>query len=86
MIVDFTLTDPPILTPAACEGTSTLLKWLFGDQAYLTRVDALHREHLMALGKVYRLGLRPRGESKTRRHLTEFWMVDPESLLLNSMM
>ncbi len=77
----FTLTDPPILTPAACEGTSTLFPVeYFGDQAYLTQSGQLYIEATaMALGKVYSFGPTFRAEkSKTRRHLTEFWMVEPE--------
>src|SRR5213075_3452750 len=77
----FTLTDPPILTPAACEGTSTLFEVdYFGDQAYLTQSGQLYIEATaMALGKVYSFGPTFRAEkSKTRRHLTEFWMVEPE--------
>jgi asparaginyl-tRNA synthetase len=77
----FTLTDPPILTPAACEGTSTLFEVdYFGDQAFLTQSGQLYIESTcMALGKVYSFGPTFRAEkSKTRRHLTEFWMVEPE--------
>ena len=77
----FTLTDPPILTPAACEGTSTLFPVdYFEEQAYLTQSGQLYIEATaMALGKVYSLGPTFRAEkSKTRRHLTEFWMVEPE--------
>src|SRR5271154_4932564 len=77
----FVLTDPPILTPAACEGTSTLFPVeYFGDQAYLTQSGQLYIESTaMALGKVYSFGPTFRAEkSKTRRHLTEFWMVEPE--------
>jgi asparaginyl-tRNA synthetase len=77
----FTLTDPPILTPAACEGTSTLFPVdYFGDQAFLTQSGQLYIESTaMALGKVYSFGPTFRAEkSKTRRHLTEFWMVEPE--------
>jgi asparaginyl-tRNA synthetase len=77
----FTLTDPPILTPAACEGTSTLFPVeYFGDEAYLTQSGQLYIESTaMALGKVYSFGPTFRAEkSKTRRHLTEFWMVEPE--------
>src|SRR5947209_1655872 len=77
----FTLTDPPILTPAACEGTSTLfLVDYFEEQAYLTQSGQLYIEATaMALGKVYSFGPTFRAEkSKTRRHLTEFWMVEPE--------
>jgi asparaginyl-tRNA synthetase len=77
----FTLTDPPILTPAACEGTSTLFEVdYFDDQAFLTQSGQLYIEAMaMALGKVYSFGPTFRAEkSKTRRHLTEFWMVEPE--------
>lgn len=77
----FTRTDPPILTPAACEGTSTLFPVeYFGDEAYLTQSGQLYIESTaMALGKVYSFGPTFRAEkSKTRRHLTEFWMIEPE--------
>ncbi len=77
----FTLTDPPIITPAACEGTTTLFPVdYFDDQAYLTQSGQLYIEATaMALGKVYSFGPTFRAEkSKTRRHLTEFWMVEPE--------
>jgi asparaginyl-tRNA synthetase len=77
----FVLTDPPILTPAACEGTSTLFPVdYFGDEAYLTQSGQLYIESTaLALGKVYSFGPTFRAEkSKTRRHLTEFWMVEPE--------
>ena len=77
----FTLTDPPILTPAACEGTSTLFPVdYFDEQAYLTQSGQLYIEATaLALGKVYSFGPTFRAEkSKTRRHLTEFWMVEPE--------
>ena len=78
---DFTRTDPPILTPAACEGTSTLFPVdYFEEQAYLTQSGQLYMEATaMALGKVYSFGPTFRAEkSKTRRHLTEFWMIEPE--------
>jgi asparaginyl-tRNA synthetase len=78
---DFVLTDPPILTPAACEGTSTLFPVdYFDEQAFLTQSGQLYIEATaMALGKVYSFGPTFRAEkSKTRRHLTEFWMVEPE--------
>ena len=78
---DFTRADPPILTPAACEGTSTLFPVdYFEEQAYLTQSGQLYIEAAaMALGKVYSFGPTFRAEkSKTRRHLTEFWMVEPE--------
>jgi len=77
----FTLTDPPILTPAACEGTTTLFPVdYFDEQAFLTQSGQLYAEATaMALGKVYSFGPTFRAEkSKTRRHLTEFWMVEPE--------
>ena len=77
----FVLTDPPIITPAACEGTSTLFPVdYFDDQAYLTQSGQLYIEATAAaLGKVYSFGPTFRAEkSKTRRHLTEFWMVEPE--------
>src|SRR5437667_2311716 len=77
----FTLTDPPILTPAACEGTTTLFPVeYFDEQAFLTQSGQLYIESTaMALGKVYSFGPTFRAEkSKTRRHLTEFWMVEPE--------
>jgi asparaginyl-tRNA synthetase len=77
----FTLTDPPILTPAACAGTTTLFPVdYFDEQAFLTQSGQLYIEATaMALGKVYSFGPTFRAEkSKTRRHLTEFWMVEPE--------
>src|SRR3954449_3336433 len=77
----FTLTDPPIITPAACEGTTTLFPVdYFDEQAFLTQSGQLYVEATaMALGKVYSFGPTFRAEkSKTRRHRTEFWMVDPE--------
>ena len=77
----FIRTDPPILTPAACEGTSTLFELdYFGDPAYLTQSGQLYIESTaLALGKVYSFGPTFRAEkSKTRRHLTEFWMIEPE--------
>src|ERR1700749_3426901 len=82
----FVLTDPPILTPAACEGTSTLFPVeYFGDEAFLTQSGQLYIESTaMALGKVYSFGPTFRAEkSKTRRHLTEFWMVEPEVAYAN---
>jgi asparaginyl-tRNA synthetase len=81
----FTLTDPPILTPAACEGTSTLFPVdYFDEEAFLTQSGQLYIEATaMALGKVYSFGPTFRAEkSKTRRHLTEFWMVEPEVAFL----
>jgi asparaginyl-tRNA synthetase len=78
----FTLMDPPILTPNAVEGTSTLFETPYFDlgSAYLTQSGQLYAEAgAMALGKVYTFGPTFRAEkSKTRRHLTEFWMVEPE--------
>jgi len=78
----FTRTDPPILTPNACEGTSELFEMdYFGDdKAYLTQSGQLYIEATaLALGKVYSFGPTFRAEkSKTRRHLTEFWMIEPE--------
>lgn len=78
---DYTLIDSPILTPAACEGTSTLFETdYFGDSAFLSQSGQLYLEPAAAaLGKVYCFGPTFRAEkSKTRRHLTEFWMVEPE--------
>ena len=78
----FTLVDAPVFTPAACEGTSTLFEVPYFDlgKAYLTQSGQLYVEAAcMALGKVYCFGPTFRAEkSKTRRHLTEFWMVEPE--------
>ncbi len=78
----FILTESPIITPAACEGTSTLFKLDYFDlgEAYLTQSGQLYVEATAAaLGKVYTFGPTFRAEkSKTRRHLTEFWMVEPE--------
>lgn len=78
----FTLMDAPILTPSACEGTSTLFETDYFDlgKAYLTQSGQLYAEAgALALGKVYTFGPTFRAEkSKTRRHLTEFWMVEPE--------
>ncbi len=79
---DFTLFDPPIITPNASEGTSTLFEMEYFDlgKAYLTQSGQLYAEAgAFALGKVYTFGPTFRAEkSKTRRHLTEFWMVEPE--------
>ena len=78
---DFTLVDTPIFTPAACEGTSTLFEVAYFDEkAYLTQSGQLYGEAAaMAHGKIYCFGPTFRAEkSKTRRHLTEFWMVEPE--------
>lgn len=77
----FTLVDTPIFTPAACEGTSTLFETdYFDTKAFLTQSGQLYAEAgALALGKVYCFGPTFRAEkSKTRRHLTEFWMVEPE--------
>jgi asparaginyl-tRNA synthetase len=78
----FTLVDTPIFTPAACEGTSTLFEvnYFEDEKAYLTQSGQLYNEaDAMAFGKVYCFGPTFRAEkSKTRRHLTEFWMVEPE--------
>jgi asparaginyl-tRNA synthetase len=77
----FVLVDTPILTPAACEGTSTLFETdYFGDSAYLAQSGQLYSEASIAsLGKVYCFGPTFRAEkSKTRRHLLEFWMIEPE--------
>lgn len=78
----FTLFDPPIITPNAAEGTSTLFEMEYFDlgKAYLTQSGQLYGEAgAMALGKIYTFGPTFRAEkSKTRRHLTEFWMVEPE--------
>ena len=77
----FTLVDTPIFTPAACEGTTTLFEVnYFDEKAYLTQSGQLYNEAAaMAVGKTYCFGPTFRAEkSKTRRHLTEFWMVEPE--------
>src|SRR5712664_3305575 len=78
----FTLVDAPVFTPAACEGTSTLFEVPYFDlgKAYLTQSGQLYMEAAaMAVGKAYVFGPTFRAEkSKTRRHLTEFWMVEPE--------
>jgi asparaginyl-tRNA synthetase len=82
----FIRTDPPILTPNACEGTSELFEmdYFDSDKAYLTQSGQLYVEATaLALGKVYSFGPTFRAEkSKTRRHLTEFWMVEPEVAFL----
>ena len=78
---EFTLIDAPIFTPAACEGTSTLFETDYFDQkAYLTQSGQLYMEAAaLAFGNVYCFGPTFRAEkSKTRRHLTEFWMIEPE--------
>lgn len=78
----FTQMDTPILTPAACEGTTTLFETPYFDEgsAYLSQSGQLYNEaNIFAFGKVYSFGPTFRAEkSKTRRHLTEFWMVEPE--------
>jgi asparaginyl-tRNA synthetase len=77
----FTLVDTPIFTPAACEGTTTLFEVnYFEDKAYLTQSGQLYNEAAAAaVGKTYCFGPVFRAEkSKTRRHLTEFWMLEPE--------
>ena len=77
----FTLIDAPIFTPAACEGTTNLFETEYFDRkAYLTQSGQLYMEAgAMAFGKVYCFGPTFRAEkSKTRRHLTEFWMIEPE--------
>ena len=79
----YTLTDAPMFTPAACEGTTTLFEvnYIDDQKAYLTQSGQLYIEATaMALGKVYTFGPTFRAEkSKTRRHLTEFWMLEPEA-------
>jgi len=78
----FILIDSPILTPAACEGTTTLFETdYFGDKAFLAQSGQLYNEAAaMAFGRVYCFGPTFRAEkSKTRRHLMEFWMVEPEA-------
>jgi len=78
----FLLLDAPIFTPSACEGTTTLFEteYVDGSRAYLTQSGQLYMEAgAMAFGRVYCFGPTFRAEkSKTRRHLTEFWMVEPE--------
>jgi asparaginyl-tRNA synthetase len=77
----FLLVDTPIFTPSACEGTTTLFETdYFGEPAYLSQSGQLYNEATaMAYGKVYCFGPTFRAEkSKTRRHLTEFWQVEPE--------
>ncbi|HXE11238.1 MAG TPA: asparagine--tRNA ligase [Bryobacteraceae bacterium] len=78
----FILVDTPIFTPAACEGTTTLFQvdYFDDEKVYLTQSGQLYNEaNAMAFGKVYCFGPTFRAEkSKTRRHLTEFWMVEPE--------
>lgn len=82
----FTLADAPIFTPNACEGTSTLFETQYFDQkAYLSQSGQLYMEAMAAaLGKAYCFGPTFRAEkSKTRRHLIEFWMVEPEVAFAN---
>lgn len=82
---DYVRIDSPILTPAACEGTSTLFETdYFGDKAFLSQSGQLYLEPaISAFGKVYCFGPTFRAEkSKTRRHLMEFWMVEPEVAFL----
>ncbi|HUX11159.1 MAG TPA: asparagine--tRNA ligase [Terriglobia bacterium] len=77
----FVLVDTPILTPSACEGTTTLFEVdYFEEKAYLAQSGQLYAEAAaMAVGKAYNFGPTFRAEkSKTRRHLTEFWMIEPE--------
>jgi asparaginyl-tRNA synthetase len=77
----FHLVDPPILTPSSCEGTTNLFHTKYFDEdAYLTQSGQLYMEAAaMALGRVYSFGPTFRAEkSKTRRHLIEFWMIEPE--------
>ncbi len=83
----FVLTDSPILTPTAAEGTSSLFKTdYFGEDAYLAQTGQLYIEATAAaLGRVYDFGPTFRAEkSKTRRHLTEFWMLDAEASFVES--
>ncbi|MFA6472464.1 MAG: asparagine--tRNA ligase [Candidatus Latescibacterota bacterium] len=78
----FVIFDTPIFTPAACEGTTTLFETKYFDESvYLTQSGQLYNEAgAMSLGRVYSFGPTFRAEkSKTRRHLTEFWMVEPEA-------
>ncbi len=78
---DFILTDTPIFTPNACEGTSTLFETRYFDEtAYLSQSGQLYNEAIaMSMGRTYCFGPTFRAEkSKTRRHLIEFWMVEPE--------
>jgi len=83
----FILADTPIFTPAACEGTTTLfpVQYFEDNTAFLTQSGQLYNEaNAMALGRVYCFGPTFRAEkSKTRRHLTEFWMVEPEMAYAN---
>ena len=82
----FTLIEPPIITPSCCEGTSNLFEIdYFGENAYLTQTGQLYAEAAtMAFGKVYSFGPTFRAEKhKTRRHLNEFWMVEPEAAFVD---
>jgi len=82
----FTLTDAPVFTPAACEGTTDLFEVAyFEDKAYLTQSGQLYLEATAAaLGRVYTFGPAFRSEkSKTRRHLTEFWMLEAEAVFID---
>lgn len=83
----FLLVDSPIFTPNACEGTSTLFEteWFDGSKAYLSQSGQLYQEAAaMAFGKTYCFGPTFRAEkSKTRRHLNEFWMVEPEAAYMD---
>ncbi len=82
----FILVDAPIFTPSACEGTTTLFETdYFGEKAYLSQSGQLYMEAAaMAFKKVYCFGPTFRAEkSKTRRHLTEFWMIEPEIAFIN---
>jgi asparaginyl-tRNA synthetase len=78
---EFTRVDPPVLTPSSCEGTTELFQTKYFDEdAYLTQSGQMYMEAAaMSLGKVYSMGPAFRAEkSKTRRHLIEFWMIEPE--------
>ena len=82
----FVLMDTPILTPAACEGTTTLFETDYhGTPAYLSQSGQLYNEaNIMAFGRVYCFGPTFRAEkSKTRRHIQEFWMVEPEAAFID---
>ncbi len=82
----FVLMDTPILTPAACEGTTTLFETDYhGTPAYLSQSGQLYNEaNIMAFGRVYCFGPTFRAEkSKTRRHIQEFWMVEPEAAFVD---
>ncbi len=82
----FLLMDTPILTPAACEGTTTLFETDYhGTPAYLSQSGQLYNEaNIMAFGRVYCFGPTFRAEkSKTRRHIQEFWMVEPEAAFVD---